>query len=85
MSDRMLPKLNRNSSMMPSTTASGDYHSIKGDASGYHSLNNGAIDSSPLKLFSRAKQSINTIYHEFHKFIEEIYIYLDCNFFFPKN
>ena len=68
MSDRMLPKLNRNASMMPTTNTTGGYYSIKNDNNGYHSLN-GVLDSSPLKLFSRAKQSINTIYHEFYVFL----------------
>lgn len=77
MSDRMLPKLNRNSSMMSTTNTSGGYYSIKNENNEYHSLN-GVLDSSPLKLFSRAKQSINTIYHEFYVFIGELYTYLDC-------
>ena len=38
------------------------------------------MESSPLKLFSKAKQAINSIYHEFDSFIAEIYTFLDCKF-----
>jgi mitofusin 2 len=37
----------------------------------------GLIDNSPLKLFSRAKNSINTIYKEFFDFLKEVYQFLD--------
>ena len=47
-------------------------------------------EASPLKLFSRAKNAINSIYHEFYSFIDEIYVFLDCkstwaSFFIFKN
>lgn len=73
MSDRV-PKLNRNSSMLNSSL-----NNPISPYPGYHSLTNGA-DASPLKLFSQAKQAINSIYHEFHLFIDEIYAFLDCKF-----
>lgn len=38
----------------------------------------GIIDNSPLKLFSRAKNAINTIYQEFYLFIGEVNQFLDC-------
>ena len=93
----MLPKLNRNTSLMnPSNNGVSPYM-------GYHSLStNGQLqfirhiiscedslniiewllgmESSPLKLFSKAKQAINSIYHEFDSFIAEIYTFLDCKF-----
>ena len=72
MSDRMPnQKLYRNASINP--TAVGGYHSL-------NLVENGQDLASPLKLFSRAKQAINTIYHEFNSFISEIYLFIDCNF-----
>lgn len=71
MSDRM-PKLNRNQSLMnPSANGVSPYM-------GYHSLSsNGIIEASPLKLFSKAKQAINSIYNEFDSFIEEVYAFIE--------
>jgi mitofusin 2 len=69
MSDRMLPKMQRNISLANPIP--------NGMTGGYHSLNNGLIDNSPLKLFSRAKNSINTIYKEFFDFLKEVYQFLD--------
>jgi hypothetical protein len=67
MSDRMLPKYNRNISM------------VNNPNNGYHSLNE-TVEASPLKLFSRAKQAINSIYQEFNTFVGEINVFLDCKF-----
>ena len=70
MSDRMHnSKLNRNLSVHPS------------NAAGYSSLaENGEDSESPLKLFSRAKQAMNTIYQEFNSIISEINTFIDCKF-----
>lgn len=69
MSDRMLPKLNRNQSLNPASVVS--------PYMGYHSLSNNGTDASPLKLFSKAKQAINSIYTEFDSFLIEINDFLD--------
>ncbi len=36
------------------------------------------VEASPLKLFSRAKQAINSIYSEFDSFIAEVDAFVDC-------
>ncbi|CAF1070033.1 unnamed protein product, partial [Brachionus calyciflorus] len=66
MSDRM-PKLNRNASMVL-------------NSSGYNSLNvmeNSDEDASPLKLFSRARQAMNSVFQEFNYIITEINNFID--------
>lgn len=75
MSGRM-PKLNRNISFQV-------------NSNGNNSLNPGdSIDTSPLKLFTRAKNAINSIYMDFYTFIEEAYTFIDgksyifCLFYF---
>jgi hypothetical protein len=78
----MLPnsKLNRNLSFGANVVQLNNGSGGGGSYSpGYHSLNNGS-EASPLKLFSRAKQAINTIYQEFYSFIGEINQFLDCKF-----
>lgn len=62
----MLPKFNRNQSVMNNNTSMG-----------YHSLANNGVETSPLKLFSKAKQAINSIYNEFDSFLGEIYSFVD--------
>ncbi|CAF0909630.1 unnamed protein product, partial [Brachionus calyciflorus] len=67
MSDRMLnPKLNRNLSMHPSHGSSMNHENQDDSAS-------------PLRLFSRARQSMNLIYTEFNSIINEINSFLDSN------
>lgn len=74
MSERMnQPKLNRNISVAGQMSN----NNSNSAGVGYHSLTNGS-EASPLKLFSRAKQAINTIYQEFYSFIGEINQFLDC-------
>lgn len=77
MSDRMLPKLNRNTSMVNNT--SGGMAGGGPASGGFNSLEHNAMDGSPLKLFSRAKQAINSIYQQFYGFIGEVNVFLDCN------
>jgi hypothetical protein len=64
--------------MMPNGSSSLGNSGVGGSSGAYHSLGNGTIDGSPLKLFSRSKQAINSIYQEFYTFIGEIYQFLDC-------
>jgi hypothetical protein len=64
MSGRM-PKLNRNISFQ--INSSGSSSLTPGDPT----------DSSPLKLFTRAKNAINSIYLDFYTFIEETYTFID--------
>ncbi len=73
MSDRMLPKLNRVQSLATNATGNGVSPYM-----GYHSLAPTGSEASPLKLFSRAKQAINSIYSEFDSFIGEIYSFMEC-------
>jgi len=91
MSDRMPPKLNRNASVQGPIVISSGFHSLNDNGTSFF-LNFFCTplsclifsfilgtEASPLKLFSRAKNAINSIYHEFYSFIDEIYGFLDCN------
>ena len=69
----MLPKMNRNISLQNPMPVGAQSHS------NYNSLmTNGISEVSPLKLFSRAKGAINSIYQQSYLFIGEVNEFLDC-------